>query len=90
MSVGENMQDRLQIIFETVQQIVEREEPRPAAARGRRESRGKRRFTKPTPAAPKKSTISRAALLAAIEDGDKNTILNAIRRLKANLETEQD
>lgn len=84
------MQDRLQTILETVQQIVEREEARPAVARGRKESRGKRRFTKPTPASPKKSTIARAALLAAIEDGDKNTILNAIRKLKVNLETEED
>lgn len=84
------MQTRLQMILETIQQIVEREEIRPAVTRGRKESRGKRRFVKSTPPTPKKSVVARAALLAAIEDGDKESILSAIRKLKANLETEQD
>jgi hypothetical protein len=83
------MQNKRQIIQETLQRIIENEAPRPAAGRARRENRGKRRFVKPTPQ-PKKSTSERAALLAAIEDGDKTAILSAIRRLRASIEQEND
>ena len=85
------MENRIQIILETIQKIVEfKEEPKSQSPsmRRRKEQRGKRRFTKPLEPRKPASKSSRAALLSAVESGDKAAMLAAIRRLKADLETE--
>lgn len=83
------MENRIQIILETIEKIVEfKEEPKqqpPSSMRKRREQRGRRRFTKPVE--PKKRTATaKAALLAAIEHGDKDALLAAVSKFRRELE----